>query len=55
MSTTSTGTTTTSAPLSASTMITPYLAVADARHALSWYAEAFGARLRGEPIVMPAG
>ncbi len=55
MSTTGTGTTTTSAPLSASTRITPYLAVADARHALGWYAEAFGARPHGEPIVMPDG
>lgn len=35
--------------------ITPYLAVADARRALDWYAEAFGARPRGEPIVMPDG
>ncbi len=35
--------------------ITPYLAVADARRALEWYAEAFGARPRGEPIVMPDG
>ena len=36
-------------------MITPYLAVADARGALDWYAEAFGARVRGEPIVMANG
>jgi len=35
--------------------LTPYLAVADARRALDWYADAFGARLRGEPIVMPDG
>lgn len=54
MSTTSAATTT-SAPLSASTRITPYLAVADARRALGWYAEAFGARPHGEPIVMPDG
>ncbi len=36
-------------------VLTPYLAVADARGALDWYAAAFGARLRGEPIVMPDG
>jgi len=35
--------------------IVPYLAVAGARGAIDWYAEAFGARLRGEPIVMPDG
>ena len=35
--------------------LTPYLAVADARQAIDWYADAFGARLRGEPIVMPDG
>jgi predicted enzyme related to lactoylglutathione lyase len=35
--------------------LTPYLAVADARRALDWYADAFGARLRGEPILMPDG
>jgi len=54
LSATSTGTTT-SAPVPASTAITPYLAVADARRALDWYADAFGARTRGEPIVMPDG
>ncbi|WP_067828853.1 VOC family protein [Actinomadura kijaniata] len=32
-----------------------YLCVDDARRALDWYAEAFGARLRGEPIVMEDG
>ena len=36
-------------------MITPYLAVTDARAALDWYQEAFAARLRTEPIVMPNG
>jgi uncharacterized glyoxalase superfamily protein PhnB len=35
--------------------VTPYLAVADARRALDWYARAFGARPRGEAIVMPDG
>ena len=30
----------------------PYLAVADARQALRWYAEVFGARTVGDPIVM---
>ena len=43
------------APASARMVLTPYLAVADARRALDWYAEAFGARLRGEPIEMPDG
>ncbi len=33
--------------------LTPYLAVADARQALEWYADTFGARLLAEPIVMP--
>lgn len=54
MSVTSTATTT-PAPAPASAAITPYLAVADARRALVWYAEAFGAHPRGEPIVMPDG
>jgi predicted enzyme related to lactoylglutathione lyase len=36
-------------------VITPYLAVAGARAAIDWYAEAFGARLTGEPVVMPDG
>jgi uncharacterized glyoxalase superfamily protein PhnB len=35
--------------------VIPYLAVADARRALTWYADALGARPRGEPIVMPDG
>jgi len=38
-----------------SSVLTPYLAVAGADRALDWYAEAFGARRRGEPIVMPDG
>jgi predicted enzyme related to lactoylglutathione lyase len=33
----------------------PYLAVADARAALDWYQEVFGAELSGDPIVMPDG
>lgn len=33
----------------------PYLCVANARSALSWYTDAFGAVLAGEPIVMPDG
>jgi predicted enzyme related to lactoylglutathione lyase len=33
----------------------PYLAVRGARAALDWYAEVLGARLRGEPIIMPDG
>ncbi|MEA2825774.1 MAG: hypothetical protein QOG43_213 [Actinomycetota bacterium] len=35
--------------------LTPYLAVADARQAIEWYADTFGARLRGQPVVMPDG
>jgi uncharacterized glyoxalase superfamily protein PhnB len=42
-------------PLTLTAVITPYLAVADARAALDWYEEAFGARVRGEPIVMANG
>jgi predicted enzyme related to lactoylglutathione lyase len=33
----------------------PYLAVEDARRAIDWYTEVFGAEVRGEPIVMPDG
>ena len=33
----------------------PYLAVSDARRAIDWYVEVFGARQVGEPIVMPDG
>lgn len=33
----------------------PYLAVADARRALAWYADAWGADVLGEPIVMADG
>jgi len=33
----------------------PYLAVRGARDALGWYARVLGARLRGEPIIMPDG
>jgi predicted enzyme related to lactoylglutathione lyase/uncharacterized glyoxalase superfamily protein PhnB len=35
--------------------VTPYLTVADAAAALEFYVAAFGARRRGEPIVMPDG
>jgi uncharacterized glyoxalase superfamily protein PhnB len=35
--------------------LTPYLAVADARRAIEWYREAFGAAVTVEPIVMPDG
>ena len=33
----------------------PYLAVPDARAALQWYVDAFGAEVVGEPIVMDDG
>lgn len=38
-----------------STALTPYLTVAGARAALTWYQEAFGAVLAEEPIKMPDG
>ncbi|HWH35785.1 MAG TPA: VOC family protein [Acidimicrobiales bacterium] len=37
------------------TGVTPYLAVGDARAALAWYAGVWGARPRGEPVVMADG
>src|SRR5262249_5630746 len=44
------------APATTSTStVTPSLAVAGAERALEWYAEALGARLLGDPIVMPDG
>jgi uncharacterized glyoxalase superfamily protein PhnB len=51
--TTTTGTTS-AAALRLHTL-TPYLSVADARAAVDFYVEAFGATRRGEPIVMPDG
>lgn len=35
--------------------LTPYIVVADARRALDWYVEVFGARRRGEPYVNDDG
>jgi uncharacterized glyoxalase superfamily protein PhnB len=35
--------------------LTPYIVVSDARAALDWYTEVFGARLRGEPYVNADG
>jgi uncharacterized glyoxalase superfamily protein PhnB len=35
--------------------ITPYLATDDPAAAIEWYSEVFGARLLGDPIVMPDG
>ncbi len=35
--------------------LTPYLAVADARAAIAWYADALGAVVSVDPIVMPDG
>jgi len=35
--------------------LTPYLAVRDARAAIAWYVEHFGAEVTYEPIVMPDG
>lgn len=36
-------------------VLTPYLAVADARAAIEWYAAAYGAVVSYDPIVMPDG
>lgn len=36
-------------------MLTPYLAVSDARGAIDWYGTAFGATPVGDPIVMADG
>ncbi len=46
-------TTTTIEPTSPA--LTPYLAVRDARAAIAWYGEVFGASLRSDPVVMPDG
>jgi hypothetical protein len=43
------------ATLTTDPIVTPYLAVADARRALDWYVDALGFVPRGEPIVMPDG
>lgn len=48
-------TTTEARPSTAHEPIVPYLAVADARRAIDWYRDVFGAELAGEPIVMPGG
>ncbi|WP_163568193.1 VOC family protein [Fodinicola feengrottensis] len=34
-------------------LLTPYIAVRDARAAMDWYADVFGAQRRGEPLVGP--
>lgn len=46
--------TSTTSETSVSTL-TPYLAVVDARAAIAFYVEAFGAERRGEPIIMEDG
>src|SRR5260221_7512308 len=43
------------APDETTATVVPYLAVHGADRALRWYADALGARLRGEPVVMPDG
>ncbi|WP_232664643.1 VOC family protein [Pseudonocardia sp. TRM90224] len=48
-------TTTISARETALHALTPYLAVTDARAAIAFYVDVFGATRRGEPIVMPDG
>jgi uncharacterized glyoxalase superfamily protein PhnB len=42
-------------PTRTTPVLTPYIMVADARRAIDWYAETFGARLRGEPVVNADG
>jgi predicted enzyme related to lactoylglutathione lyase len=55
MTTLTTTPATLAATATAEPLVTPYLAVADARRALDWYQSALGFRLRGEPIVMDDG
>jgi len=45
----------TSLEATVTTAVVPYLAVTGARQAIDWYTDALGARLRGDPIVMPDG
>ncbi len=40
-------------PAEPSPAVIPYLSVHDARAAIAWYEEVLGARLIGDPIVMP--
>lgn len=54
MTTTETGSGT-AAPSAEVHSLTPYLVVSDARRALDFYVEAFGATRRGDPIVMEDG
>jgi predicted enzyme related to lactoylglutathione lyase len=42
-------------PPTATSSVTPYLAVAGARRAIDWYVGTLGARLRGDPVVRPDG
>jgi uncharacterized glyoxalase superfamily protein PhnB len=42
-------------PPGATSGVIPYLAVAGAQRAIDWYVGTLGARLRGEPILMPDG
>ena len=55
MSTTTADPATAPAPDTHLRTITPYLAVSDARAAMAWYQDIFGATLASEPIVMPDG
>ena len=43
------------APPSPTPAAVPYLAVRGARKAINWYVDVLGARLSGDPIVMPDG
>ena len=42
-------------PTGPASEVVPYLIVADARRAVAWYGEIFGAVTRGEAILMPGG
>jgi uncharacterized glyoxalase superfamily protein PhnB len=50
-----TQTVSTPSPVGARAEITPYIIVSGARSAIEWYAEVFGAKTVGDPIMMPDG
>src|SRR5215216_1836010 len=52
---TETGAETSAADVAWPPTLTPYIAVRDARRALDWYPDVFGAERRGEPYVMADG
>jgi uncharacterized glyoxalase superfamily protein PhnB len=50
-----TATTPTERPPASPPTLTPYIVVSDARRALDWYVDVFGAQRRGDPIVNADG